>query len=157
MRVHAISGHGYDLALLVQRADDAHLLLREHPGEDDLRRVERDLELDVGKVAELLAGDDDGRGGAHQADLTSDRRRGVRVIAGDHDHLDARLAAFLERVGDFRTRGIFESDESGEGHLRFRIRQFESRGQLAPREREHAQALLGHGFGRSAKGGGQIV
>jgi len=38
--------------------------------------VER--ELDVREMPELLAGDHDGRGGAHQSDLAGDRRRGVR-------------------------------------------------------------------------------
>ena len=47
-------------------------------------------------MPELLAGDHHGRGGAHQADLAGDRRRGVRMIAGDHDHLDAGVAACLE-------------------------------------------------------------
>ena len=60
--VDAVAGHRDDLTLVLQRADDAHLLLREHPREDDLRRVERELKLDVGEMPELLAGDHDGRG-----------------------------------------------------------------------------------------------
>ena len=51
--VHAVAGHRDDLALLFQRADDAHLLLREDAREDDLRRVERELELDVREMPEL--------------------------------------------------------------------------------------------------------
>ena len=78
------------------------------------------------------------------------------MIAGDHDHLDAGVAAFLECVGDFRARWIFKADESGKGHLRFRVRQLETLGQLAPGEGENAQAFLGHGLRRGAERGGQF-
>ena len=79
------------------------------------------------------------------------------MIARDHDHLDAGVAAFLECVGDFRARWIFEADESGERHLRFRIRQLEPRRQLAPGERKDSQPFLRHRFRGGAKGGGKFV
>jgi predicted dinucleotide-binding enzyme len=41
------------------------------------------------------------------------------MIARNHDHLDAGVTTFLERVGDFRARWIFKTDKSGKGHLRF--------------------------------------
>jgi hypothetical protein len=43
--VHAVAGDGDDLALLLQRLDDQHLLLGGDAGEEDLRRIERQLQL----------------------------------------------------------------------------------------------------------------
>jgi hypothetical protein len=102
-------------------------------------------------MPESLAGDHDGRSGAHQSDLAGDRRRGVGMIARDHDHLDSGVSAFLECCGDLWARWIFKADESGKGHLRFRLPQLETLGQLAPGKGENAQAFLGHGFRRCAE------
>ena len=95
--------------------------------EHDLRGVERELELDVREMLESFAGDHDGRGGAHQSDLAGNRRRGVRMIARDHDHLDAGVSAFLECAAT-SGRWIFKADESGKGHLRFRFASSKSSG-----------------------------
>ena len=45
--VDAVASHGDELALLFQRADDAHFLFGEDAREHDFRGVERELELDV--------------------------------------------------------------------------------------------------------------
>ena len=55
--VDPVSGHGDDVFLLDQRLHDAHLLIRAHPGEDDLGLVERELKADGRKSAQLIAGD----------------------------------------------------------------------------------------------------
>ena len=55
--VNAVPGDGDDVLLLDQRLHDAHLLVRAHPGEDDLRLVERELKADGRKSAQLIAGD----------------------------------------------------------------------------------------------------
>ena len=77
--------------LRLQRLDDAHLLLGGDAGEEDLRRVERELQLDVGHArAARSPVITTGSAPRDQADLAGDGQRRVRVVAGDHDHLDAR-------------------------------------------------------------------
>jgi hypothetical protein len=107
-------------------------------------------------MPELLAGDHTG-----VAERTSSISRVIAVavwgmIARNHDHLDAGVTTFLERVGDFRARWIFKTDKSGKGHLRFRVRQLETLGQLVPGEGENAQTFLGHGLRRGAERDGQV-
>ena len=58
--------------------------------------VEGQLELRGGHPPQLLAGDDGRAVALDQADLPGDGEGRVRVVAGDHDDLDARLLA----VGD---------------------------------------------------------
>ena len=55
--VNSVPSHGDDVHLLGQRLHDAHLLVRAHSREDDLRLVERELKADGRKSAQLITGD----------------------------------------------------------------------------------------------------
>ena len=87
--VHAVAGHGDDLALFLQRLDDEHFLLGGDAREDDLRRIQRQLQLRGGHAAHFIANDHHWLICLHQADFACNGARRVRVVAGDHDDADA--------------------------------------------------------------------
>ncbi len=97
--VDAVPGHGHDVALLLQHADEGEFLFRRDPRED--RCARGDLrQLAGGEVAQIVAGDH-GRG---QAEAGRDRAGGGGVVTGDHLDLDARRAAVADG-GDRRGTG----------------------------------------------------
>ena len=106
--VHAVAGHGHDLALRLQRFDDLQFLLRPHARED----------VDLGKrlgqrgtlvVVKILA-----RQHAHagNADQVRHRQRGGRVIAGDHHHKNAGGEGRGDGAGHLRAGRIPEQGEA---------------------------------------------
>ena len=89
--VDAVAGHGDDMALALQRADDAQLVFGIDAGEH-AHVLDDGIELGVVHGAQLGAGDDP-RAGLEDVQFARDRlgRRGV--VAGDHDGADVRAAA----------------------------------------------------------------
>ena len=73
--VHAVTGDGNDLALRLQGLHDQHLLLGGHAGEQNLLRIEGELQLRRRDRPQLVTGDDDRPFGCDQADLAGDRQR----------------------------------------------------------------------------------
>ena len=110
--VDAIAGDGDDVPLALQRLDDAHLLVGGHAGEQDLLRVERELELRVREAGQRVARDLHRRGG--EPDVARYRARGVRVVAGHHDHANAGQVAGRHRLRHFRARRVVQPDDAGE-------------------------------------------
>jgi hypothetical protein len=114
--VDPVAGDGDDLALVLERLDDPHLLLGGDAGEEDLGRIECQLQLCRRHQAQLLAVDDHRRLAHDQADLAGNRQRGARVVAGDHDDPDAGFLAARDRLRYLGARRIFEADQPGEDH-----------------------------------------
>ena len=71
--VHAVAGDGDDLLLVLQRFDDAQLLIGADPREEDFGVIQRQLQLGVRRAPQLIAGDDGRSVRSHQADLARDR------------------------------------------------------------------------------------
>ena len=103
--VDAVAGHRHDLALALQRLDDAELVL----GRD--ARVDRRL---AGRVASRPSSSSSpssapvtaARVVADEAEVAGDRRGGERVVAGDHDRADAGVAAGGDGVAHLRARRV---------------------------------------------------
>ena len=66
-------------------------------------------------VRDLVAAHDERLGAAHDADLARDGDRRMRIVAGDHDDLDAGLAAARRRGRHFGPGRILEPDEPARG------------------------------------------
>ena len=75
--VHAVAGDRDNVPLALEALDHEHLLLCRDAGEQDLRAVERDLQLRRRHRAQRLAAHDGRRRGPHQPDLAGDRHGGV--------------------------------------------------------------------------------
>ncbi len=67
-------------------------------------------ELLVGHLLELAAGDD--ALPLEQADLVADRRRGERVIAGDHRDMDTGAVTRLDRRGHLGPRRVDHAEDA---------------------------------------------
>ena len=110
--VHAVAGHGHDVAVGLQRLDDPDLVLGRHPGAHadvvDLRG-----QLLVGHALELVTGDDP----AVDAELGGDGAGGGGVVAGDHLHRDAGRAAQPDRVAGLGAGRVDDADEGVEGEV----------------------------------------
>ena len=83
--VDAVAGHGDDVALLLERVDEQHLVLGRHAA-DDPDVVDAGQSVRVGQGGEL--GTEDGLAG--DAQLLGDRSAGDDVVAGDHPDPDVR-------------------------------------------------------------------
>ena len=113
--VDAVAGDGDEMAVALERPDDGQLLDRLHPRVDAGRprqRVERRFPGGL-RLRHLLARDDlrlrevDSR-------LPRDGARGPRVVAGDHDDLDAGLPAGRNRPGHLRPQRVLHAGETEE-------------------------------------------
>jgi hypothetical protein len=80
-----------------------------------------------------------------EARLACDGAGCCRVIAGDHDHPDARRAALLDRADNTRTQGIGEANQAQEfeREIPLRLRPFRSR-KRCPSHAQHAQTARCH-------------
>ena len=105
--VHAVAGHRDDVALSLQRLDEAHLVLG-RDARDHADLVDGGVELVVGHRLELRAGDRL----AGDAELAGDRRRRDGVVAGDHAHLHAGPVRGRNRCLRGRARRV---DDPGKG------------------------------------------
>src|SRR6516164_5436688 len=105
--VDTVPGHSRDRPVRFECVDDTKLLLRHDPGEHR-RRTYTDSQLAVGQLLDLFA--------CHEifgveACLARDRSCSRRIVAGDHDHLDASRSAFAHGIGHTRPQRIGKTDE----------------------------------------------
>ena len=132
--VDPVAGHGCDLAVGLQRSDDADLVLRRHPGTNP-DRLDPPGELVVVHGIDIGAGHDL----AFDSQLTCDRPRGGGMVASDHAHADAGVVALLDGGDRFGASRVEDADESLQGELDHLV------GQLAFVLRSaHRQAAAGH-------------
>ena len=107
--VDAVAGHRDDPPVRLERVDDAQLVLRRDAGVDgDLPHRGR-ARLVVERL-ELAAGDD-ARAGRGDAEVGGDPRRGVRVVAGDHQHAHAGGVRLGDRRPRLRARRVDDPDQ----------------------------------------------
>ena len=104
--VHAVARHGDDVPLLLEDADQPHLVLGRHSG-DDADAVDLGFELVVGKGGELGAGER----ASFDAELAGDRGGGRGVVAGDHADADAGVLAEGDGVLGLLARRVDDADE----------------------------------------------
>ena len=139
--VDAVAGHGHDFAVRLERVDDAQLLLRHDPREHG-RGSHALCQIRVAQLLELFA--------RHEVfgvepRLTGDGSGRRRIVAGDHDHLDASRPAFAHGIGHARPQRIGKADQTQELEreivLRVRPR---LPGERGAGDAQHAQALRGH-------------
>jgi hypothetical protein len=112
--VHAIAGHRHDFVLVLHGFDNAHLLVGGNAGEQDFRRVQRQLQARRTHLPHRLAQYDDRRGIAHQADFTREGQGRVRMVAGDHDDAYPGLSAARHCLAHVGARRVFEADEAAQ-------------------------------------------
>ncbi len=142
--VHAVAGHGHQLAPGLERPHQLQLLLGHHPREDVALP---DALLELRLLHRLELGTGDHRVRRLETDLPGDCPRRSRVVSGDHDHPDAGGPALLERFGDRRAGRVGEPHQPQEGEVEFvlRPRPFVPV-EESPGHSEHPQAVLGHGL-----------
>ena len=144
--VHAIAGHRDDGVVCFPRADDAQFVL----GGD--ARIDRDFrralaKLFVAEAVEFGGGERDVIT-RRNAELARNRHRGLRMIAGDHDHADAGRAAFRDGIFHLRPRRIIHAGQTDEDEiaLDFLFGEFvrRSRIEIAISRAENTQRALRH-------------
>ena len=89
-------------------------------------------------------GVDDQRILAADPDLAGDRRRGQRMIAGDHDHADPGAVAAIDRCFDLGTRRVEHRHQPEEAKLPLGLiasGRSLTRGRAALCERKHPEPL----------------
>ena len=128
------------MAFLAQRLDHAQLLLGAGAREHDLRRIERELQLRVGEVRQLLARHQPRRLALDESDGARHGVRRARVVAGDHDDADAGLPAAAHRRRHFGARRILQPDQASEHELILPALPRQPVRHEPPSQREHAFA-----------------
>ena len=100
------------MAVGLQRLDDAHLVLRRHAGAHaDV--VDHRRQLVVAHALDLVTGDDP----APDAELGGDGAGCGGVVARDHRHRDAGLAAQLDRIASLGPGRVDDADQGVEGEV----------------------------------------
>ncbi len=94
--VHAVTGHGNDQPVILQRVDDPQLVLWCDA------RVDVDLphggaELVLAHAVDVCAGERSGIAILDDAQIKPDTRGGLGVVAGDHHRADAGAVCLLDR------------------------------------------------------------
>ena len=109
--VGTVTSHRDRTSQALQRMHDPHLVHRRDASED--RDVGNDrVQRCVRHLIELVPGDDPPT--VEEPELCGDARRRARVIAGDHDHVDARGAKVGDRAGRCGPRRVGQGDETQE-------------------------------------------
>ncbi len=126
------------------------LLLRAHPRVDgdtlDARSEGRRVELvELGTRQDLASRSED-------PDPAGDRRRGQRVVAGDHDRGHSRQPAGLDRIPGCVTRRVGHRDQPGEAEVRLGVFELIGDGRDLPvGEREDSISVSGVALGRPCR------
>ena len=115
--VDAVAGHRDGVALGLERLHQDEFLVGGEAGEHHLGPVQGQLQLGGGQAAQFLAGHDPGMLAAHQADPTRHRQGGAGVVAGDHDHPDARLVALPDGRRHLGPGWIGQAHQAGEDQV----------------------------------------
>ena len=129
--VHAVAGHGHDVAPRLERLDDPDLVLGRHPGDTPMSSI-RSSELVVVHRVELGAGDDS----PVEPELVADGAGGGGVVAGDHLHGDAGRRQQGDGVGGLGAWRVDDADE----HQRRSARSAQRRGSCPGLGVEHGRA-----------------
>ena len=142
--VHAVAGHRDDVALLLEDADQPHLVLGRDAG-DDADVVDLRVELVVRERGELGAGERT----TVDAELAGDGRRGGGVVARDHADADARVLAQRDGVLGFLAGRVDDADKGEQLEVADQRQQVSGsieRGgiEVAPSDGQHPEALAGH-------------
>ena len=109
---------------------------------EDTGRFDPAGQFRVAQLLELFAGHEFA---ALEPGLLRDRACGRRIVAGDHDSLDAGGPAFADRLDDAGAQRIGKADQSQELEVKFARRSRPRRpGMGGARDAQHAQAGGGH-------------
>jgi hypothetical protein len=142
--VHPVTGHGHELALPLERRDDADLLGRIDARENP-HAAQPVVQLIIAHTRQRRAGDDlccvfgD-------AKPPGNGERRVRMVSGDHHRHDSRRLAGSHGALRFRTRRIDDADETEQFEIALhRLGAFANRrfGKAALGDRQHPQAPSG--------------
>ena len=136
--VHAVAGHDDDVVPLAERAEDAELVARLDAGEDA-------GPLDDRVIVELLELASLDRIGL-EADVTCDRGRGDRVVAGDHHDPDAGLGRGAQGRCGLRPRRVGDPGQAEEHEVALDVVARCRRGRLAG-QRQDAERVARHARG----------
>ena len=111
---------------------------------DDFGRIKRQLQLCRRHFWQHIAQQHRRAGPAHQTDFAGNRQRRVRMVAGDHDDLDACGMAARHGGGHLGARRVFQPDQPAQNQRLLGWRFVAGQGLVS--QRQHPQALPGHGF-----------
>ena len=143
--VHAVPGNGNDVAQVLERGHDPHLVLGRGPCEDHfvLEQASQPLVVHLGK---LPSRHDPGLLAFRKPHAPGDGERRQPVIAGDHQHPDARAAAELDGLGHLRPGRVHHSDEAQEDEVPLGVLHGEAAGvcQLPLGHGQHPKPFLCH-------------
>ena len=128
--VHAVAGHGHDIALPLQRFDDFQLVFRRNArvhGDFAGGLVERLLvrqlvELNAGEHFATKVGAADRAAVSvrfNNAQIAGDACRGKRMVTGNHDGADAGAMRFGDGIAHFGTRRIDDADHADPDQVAF--------------------------------------
>ena len=143
--VDAVAGHGDDLASPLERLDELQLVLRRDAGEDAGRGNDS---VQASGVEPLEFAGVHGRERpaervAVEPELPADLGRRGRLVAGDHDGPDPRLAAGGDGVLHLVAERVDHPDEPDEHEVAVEVRAAVVLGKLAVGQPQHAQGGSG--------------
>ena len=141
--VDPVAGHRHHVAVGLQGCDQPELMLRTGAGED-VGVVTACAQPGFILRVDLAAGDD--TVAVAQADQAADRRRGPRMVAGDHLHGDPGRVALGDGGNGLRPRRVDEADQAEKQKAAVDMIEIEFgliRRHLRGREREDAFAAIG--------------
>ena len=152
--IHAVSGHRHDGAIGFPCLDDAQFVLGRDSRIDSDVRCARPHFIVTHSVQFCAA--HCGVVGLGDAKFAGDGECRVRMIAGDHDHTNAGIAASRDRLLGFRSWRIVHSGKSDKDKIALKIFgdfvHFGALRQIAIRRAKHSQGSNGHGFVLSFNG-----
>ncbi len=142
--VDAVAGHGDDLAVGLQRGDDAQLVLGAGAGKDVAVADDAAQRVVVGGF-QFGTGDDLERIGRADAHLDADGAGGAGVVAGDHLDPDAGTVTRGDGLDGLRSRRVDDADQAEENHAAVEVVDVQMLATVvhgAGSGGEHAQAFL---------------
>ncbi|MPM28956.1 hypothetical protein SDC9_75494 [bioreactor metagenome] len=141
--VDAVARHGDHLAVIPEGLHDAHLVLRDHPGED-AGGFHLFAKLLFGHIIQHVACNN--VVAVFHADFFRDGGGGEAVVAGDHDDTDAGLSAAGNVPFHARPRRVGQADESqkGQAYVSDVVGDAAHVGAVPGGDGDDPQALAGH-------------
>ena len=118
--VGAVSGHGHDLPVRLDRPNHRQLLLGPHAGEDAHLPYDRPELLVICRL-EILRFGGRQRPPPRQAQLARDGDSRGRLVPGDHDRPDPGRVEALDRVRHLAPDRVHEPDQPEQGEPGFEV------------------------------------
>ena len=143
--VHAVAGHGHDLAARLEGIDDLRLV-RRGDAAADVYLVGDGGEFLVAHLVEFASRQDD-TAGRPEADLRCYGLCRIPIVAGDHDALQAGSGGDLHRFHHLGPRRVDHAEQPDEGQIRFDIIGGAGAGDIvqgAVRNPQHPEGAAGH-------------